>query len=52
MCRVLRVSRGGFYQWLDKPLSNRAIEDERLLGQIGDSYVTSGGVYGYRRVLL
>lgn len=51
MCRVLRVSRGGFYQWLDKPLSDRAIEDERLLGQIRDSYVASGGVYGYRRVL-
>jgi putative transposase len=50
MCRVLRVSRGGFYQWLHTPLSDRAIEDQRLLGVIGDSYVASSGVYGARRV--
>lgn len=50
MCRVLRVTRGGFYQWLNKPLSDRAIEDQRLLGVIRDSYVASSGVYGSRRV--
>jgi putative transposase len=50
MCRVLRVARGGFYQWLHKPLSDRAIEDQRLLGVIRDSYVASSGVYGARRV--
>lgn len=50
MCRVLRVTRGGFYQWLHKPLSDRAIEDQRLLGVIRDSYVASSGVYGARRV--
>ncbi|RZZ87198.1 IS3 family transposase [Pseudoxanthomonas winnipegensis] len=50
MCRVLRVTRGGFYQWLHKPLSDRAIEDQRLLGVIRDSYVASSGVYGSRRV--
>jgi putative transposase len=50
MCRVLRVSRGGFYQWLHTPMSERAIEDQRLLGVIRDSYVASSGVYGARRV--
>lgn len=50
MCRVLRVSRGGFYQWLHTPLSDRAIEDQRLLGVIKESYVASSGVYGARRV--
>lgn len=50
MCRVLRVTRGGFYQWVHKPMSDRAIEDQRLLGVIRDSYVASGGVYGARRV--
>jgi len=49
-CRVLRVSRGGFYQWLHTPLSDRAIEDQRLLGGIKESYVASSGVYGARRV--
>jgi putative transposase len=52
MCRVLRASRSGFYQWLHKPLSDRAIEDLRLLALIRASYVASGGVYGAPRVFL
>ncbi len=50
MCRVLQVARAGFYAWLHKPLSDRAIEDQRLLGLIRDSYASSGGVYGAPRV--
>ena len=50
MCRVLKVARAGFYAWLHQPNSNRAIQDERLLGLIRDSYVASGGVYGSPRV--
>lgn len=50
MCRMLEVTRGGFYQWLEKPESDRAMEDRRLLGLIRDSYEASGGVYGARRV--
>lgn len=52
MCRVLQVPRSGFYAWLHRPLSDRAIEDQRLLGVIRDSYVASGGVYGSPRVFL
>ncbi len=52
MCRVLQVARAGYYQWIHKPLSNRAIEDQRLLGIIRSSYAASGGVYGSRRVFL
>lgn len=50
MCRVLKVARAGFYDWLHKPLSDRAVEDQRLLDLIRDSYVASGGVYGSPRV--
>jgi putative transposase len=34
MCRVLRVNRSGYYVWLRKPISERSIEDKRLLGRI------------------
>jgi len=50
MCRVLRVERSGFYQWLHKPLSDRAIEDKRLLVLVRASHAASGGIYGARRV--
>lgn len=52
MCRVLDVAPAGFYFWLDKPLSDRAIDDLRLLKVIKDSYHASNGVYGYRRIHL
>lgn len=44
MCRVLRVALSGFYQWLHKPLLDRAIEDRRLLQLIHASYAASGWV--------
>ena len=44
MCRVLKVARAGFYAWLHQPNSNRAIQDERLLGLIRDPYVASVSV--------
>lgn len=50
MCRVLRVSSSGFYEWLSRPLSSHEIEDRRLLPLIRASYTASGGVYGARRV--
>ena len=52
MCRLLEVARSGFYAWLHKPLSDRAIEDKRLLALIRSSYAASGGVYGAPRVFL
>ena len=46
MCHVFRLDRSGFYSWMDKPLSNHAIEDQRLLRRIKEFYVASGGTYG------
>lgn len=52
MCRILDVSPSGFYEWLSRPLSARAIEDQRLLALIRASYKASGSVYGQRRIHL
>lgn len=50
MCRILEVSPSGFYEWLIRPLSARAIEDQRLLALIRASYKASNGVYGQLRI--
>lgn len=34
LCRMLRVSRSGYYEWLGREPSERARTDARLLGQI------------------
>lgn len=52
MCRVLGVARAGYYFWIEQPLSDRALEDLRILKLIRDSYGASHGVYGYRRIHL
>jgi putative transposase len=52
MCRLLGVSHSGFYAWLLRPLSDRAIDDIRLLELIRASYAASSGVYGSPRVFL
>jgi putative transposase len=46
MCRAFKVHFSGFYAWLEKPLSNRAIEDQRLLALIKHFYMASGATYG------
>jgi putative transposase len=52
MCRVLRVHRSGYYAWLKKPHSDRAIEDARLLPLIKEFHQASGGAYGSPRIFL
>jgi putative transposase len=52
MCNVLGVAPSGYYEWLQHPLSNRAIEDARLLRLIRASFTASQGLYGAPRVFL
>ncbi len=46
MCGIFKVHFSGFYAWVEKPLSNRAIEDQRLLKLIKQFYMASGATYG------
>ena len=50
MCRVLDVSRSGYYAWLTRPLSGRAREDGILVGAIRAVHKRSHGTYGSPRV--
>ena len=48
---MMDVHPSGYYAWLETPNCSRAIEDKRLLGHIKQSWLESGSVYGYRKVL-
>ena len=49
-CRVLNVSRSGYYDWLGRPDSLRVQENELLLKQIRDIHKESRFTYGSPRV--
>jgi putative transposase len=51
LCRVMSVSRSGYYAWLVRPPSQRAIDDRRLLKLIQQSHEASGRTYGAPRIL-
>ena len=50
LCEALDVSRGGYYDWLKRPRSVRARDDEALLGAIQRSFADSDRTYGARRI--
>ncbi len=49
-CRVLRVSRSGFYEWFGRSPSDRALENERLTSVIRGFFVQSDRTYGSPRI--
>lgn len=51
MCRVLAVSVAGFYAYLKRPASWRAVIDELLLAHVRIAFAESGATYGTPRVL-
>ena len=46
MCRNLKVSPSGYYDWRDRPLSARARDNRRLLVRIRSLHADSDGVLG------
>jgi putative transposase len=50
MCRVLEVSTSGYYAWLKRAPSQRAIVDEALTQQIREIHTWSDGTYGVPRI--
>jgi putative transposase len=50
LCRVLGVSRAGFYAWQSRPLSARAVADQALTEQICQVHRRSRATYGAPRV--
>jgi putative transposase len=50
LCRVLKVSRSGYYDWKGRPLSKRDRENADLTEQIREIHQRSRETYGYPRV--
>ena len=50
MCRLLKVSTSGYYDWRDRKPSSRAQNNARLSRKIFDIHHDSDGVFGSPRV--
>lgn len=50
MCRCLKVSPSGYYDWESRPASARQIDNERLLGHIRQIHADSQGALGAPRM--
>lgn len=50
MCRIFKVSRSGYYDWKDRPASNREESNVALLAEIKLVFNDSKNRYGYRKV--
>jgi putative transposase len=50
LCRMLEVSKSGYYAWRTRPSSKRSREDVNLTEKIREIYSRSRETYGYPRV--
>lgn len=50
LCRVLRVSRSGFYAWCHRAPSARSLADDQLARMIARIHTDSRGTYGAPRI--
>ena len=50
LCRVLGVSRSGYYAWCRRPVSRRTRANRRLVVAIRAAHSASRGTYGSPRI--
>ena len=50
MCRVLRVSRSGYYQWLNRKPSARQVDNQEVLRLIREIHQEAKGRYGSPKI--
>lgn len=47
----MKVSRSGYYEWINRPECNRDSEDKNLTGMIKQIFNKARGIYGTRRIV-
>ena len=50
MCKMLKVSRSGYYAWRTRPVSQREMANQKLLEQIKIIHRDSDETYGSPRI--
>jgi putative transposase len=50
LCRLLEVSRSGYYEWLGRPPGAQAAADQALQDKITRYFAQGRGTYGPRRI--
>jgi len=52
MCKILNVSRSGYYEWTNKLVNNRAKEDKELIAMIRTIFWEGEGrnAYGSKHI--
>jgi putative transposase len=50
MCRLLEVSRSGYYEWLGRPPSTRTDADQQVQTTVQHYFAQGRGTYGTRRI--
>ncbi len=50
LCRVLGVSRSGYYAWLKRPISEREKQNQQITTKVIEIHKDSRGTYGVPRV--
>jgi putative transposase len=50
LCEVLCVSKSGYYAWLDRPPSSRALRRERIDAAVRQVHAASHGIYGSGKI--
>ena len=50
MCRALKVSPSGYYDWIDRPPSKQALRRDKLKAAVAWSHSESEDIYGCRKV--
>ncbi|WP_338192742.1 IS3 family transposase, partial [Aerococcus viridans] len=52
LCKALKVSRAGYYKWLNRKPSPKGQRLEKLIEMIVHTYNKFNGIYGYRRITI
>lgn len=50
LVHTLDVSRSGFYEWRERPISSRAQRREALAEQVQETFIEFDGIYGSRKI--